>query len=115
MLIATGSDAAATRPAGLPIEDVAPGFDFGRIARSVMIRHPLIARAELAGSAGTRGVRLLFGAVNDQLVDGVIALADRWAPDLVVYEPLGVAGAVAAARRDLPAVLHGTRSSTRWS
>jgi hypothetical protein len=95
----------AVRRTGLPVEDVAPDFHFGRIAGRVMPRHPMLTRAELAGRGGTRVVAPLFGAVNGQLADGVSALADRWQPDLVVHEPLAVAGALAAARRAVPAVL----------
>jgi UDP:flavonoid glycosyltransferase YjiC (YdhE family) len=105
VLLATAGDAITGPDVRLPIENVAPTFHFGRIAAGTMLRHPLIARAELAGEAGTRGVSLLFGSVNEALADGVVALADRWAPDLVVYEPLAVAGALAAARRGVPAVL----------
>jgi UDP:flavonoid glycosyltransferase YjiC (YdhE family) len=105
--VAAGGDAAAARPAGLEVDDVVPGFDFGRIARRVLLRHPLIGRAELAGKGGTRGVALLFGAVNDQMFDGTVRLAREWAPDLVVYEPLAAAGAHAAAELGVPAVLHG--------
>ncbi|MGN9767323.1 nucleotide disphospho-sugar-binding domain-containing protein [Micromonospora sp. SD12] len=104
VLVATAADGLrAVRP-GLASRDVAPGFDFGRIARRVLLRHPLIARAELAGTAGTRGAGLLFGAVNDQLADAVVALAGQWRPDLVVHEPFAVAGALAAATLDVPAV-----------
>jgi len=106
VLIATAAEGLAVRGAGLPVEDVAPGFRFGLIAARIMLRHPLIARAELAGDAGTRGVALLFGAVNARIADGVVKLADRWKPDLVVHEPLAVAGALAAAHRGVPAVLH---------
>jgi UDP:flavonoid glycosyltransferase YjiC (YdhE family) len=106
VLIATGGDAIAVRDAGLPVENIAPSFAFGPLAARTMLRHPLIARAELAGEAGSRGVALLFGAANAQLVDGVLAVAERWRPDLVVHEPLAVAGALAAARLDVPAVLH---------
>jgi UDP:flavonoid glycosyltransferase YjiC (YdhE family) len=107
VLVATAGDALTVgRAAKLPVADVAPGFSFARIARGMMLRHPLVARAELAGTAGTRGVALLFGAVNERLVDGVAAAADRFRPDLVVHEPLAVAGAVAAARRGVPAVRH---------
>ena len=70
-----------------------------------MARHPLLARREAAGRGGTRAVGLLFGAVGERMADGVVALADRVRPDLVVHEPLAVAGAEAAARRGVPAVL----------
>ncbi|MFC4020040.1 nucleotide disphospho-sugar-binding domain-containing protein [Micromonospora sp. GCM10011542] len=104
VLLATGGGGLAAERAGLPVRDVAPGFDFGRIALRVLPRHPLIARAELRGTAGTRGAGLLFGALNDQLTDPVVALATEWRPDLVLHEPFAVAGAVAAARLGVPAV-----------
>ncbi|SCL33559.1 UDP:flavonoid glycosyltransferase YjiC, YdhE family [Micromonospora rhizosphaerae] len=106
VLVATAADGLAAARSGLPVRDVAPAFDFGRIARGVMLRHPLVARAELAGTAGTRGAALLFGQVNDELADGMVALAQEWSPDLVVYEPFAVAGALAAARVGVPAVRH---------
>jgi UDP:flavonoid glycosyltransferase YjiC (YdhE family) len=106
VLLATAGDALAACDAGLPMENIAPTFQFGRIARRTMLRHPLIARSELTGEAGTSGVRLLFGAVNEEMADHVVALAKRWAPEIVVYEPLAVAGALAAAQLELPAVLH---------
>ncbi|MEV5695226.1 nucleotide disphospho-sugar-binding domain-containing protein [Micromonospora globbae] len=104
VLVATGGEGMAVAGSGLPVRDVAPGFDFGRIARGVLLRHPLVARAELAGTAGTRGAGLLFGALNDRLTDPVVALATTWRPDLVLHEPFAVAGAVAAARLGVPAV-----------
>jgi hypothetical protein len=104
-MIATAGDALQVGESGLTTCDVAPGFSFGRIAGLVMLRHPLIARQELAGTAGTRGVGLLFGAVNDRLIGPLHALVARWRPDVVVHEPLAVAGAVAAATAGIPAVL----------
>jgi UDP:flavonoid glycosyltransferase YjiC (YdhE family) len=103
--VATAGDGLAVGRAGLPVHDLVPGFDFTRIVRRVMLSHPLVARAELAGTAGTRGVRLLFGPVNDQLADPLVDLVRRTAPDLIVYEPLAPAALVAAARAGVPAVL----------
>lgn len=105
VLIAAGGDALGADTAGVPTRDVAPGFRFERVARRTMLRHPLIARAEMAGTGGTRGVGLLFGAANDEIVDLVVDLAREWRPDLVGYEPLALAGAVAAASIGVPAVL----------
>ncbi|WP_121398752.1 nucleotide disphospho-sugar-binding domain-containing protein [Micromonospora sp. M71_S20] len=104
VLVATAADGLRAARPGVPTRDVAPAFDFGRIARRVLLRHPLIARAELAGTGGTRGAGLLFGAVNDQLADGVVAVAREWKPDLVIHEPFAVAGALAAATLGVPAV-----------
>ncbi|MEV0455803.1 nucleotide disphospho-sugar-binding domain-containing protein [Catellatospora methionotrophica] len=105
VLLASGGDALSVDLGGLAAYDVAPGFAFGRIAVRVMLRHPLLARRELAGRGGTAVVGELFGAANAVFVDAVVALAERERPDLIVYEPLGVAGAVAAERLGVPAVL----------
>jgi UDP:flavonoid glycosyltransferase YjiC (YdhE family) len=105
VLLATAGDALEASNAGLPTENIAPTFAFGRTAWLTMLRHPLIAKAELTGDAGTRGVGLLFGAVNDAMADALVALARRWRPDMVIYEPLAAAGALAAARVGIPAVL----------
>jgi UDP:flavonoid glycosyltransferase YjiC (YdhE family) len=108
VLVATAAEAVpAARAAGFAAEDTAPAFRFGRIITRLMLTHPLLAKAELAGNGGTRVVARLFGAVNAELLPGVVALAERWAPDLVVHEPLAAAGAVAAGRLGVPAVLHG--------
>jgi hypothetical protein len=66
VVIATGAEGLAVSRAGLPVENVAPKISFAAIAMRTMLRHPVIARSELAGTAGTRGVALLFGAVNDR-------------------------------------------------
>ena len=105
VLVATAADGLRVRESGLPVRDVAPGFRFGPVAARALLRQPLLIRAELAGTAGTRVVGTLFGAVNDRLADGVVAVAEQERPDLVIHEPLAVAGALAAARLGVPAVL----------
>jgi UDP:flavonoid glycosyltransferase YjiC (YdhE family) len=105
VLIATGADALRADTAGVQVHDVAPGLRFGRIALLTMLRHPLIARAELTGTAGTAVVGPMFGAVNSRIADAVVKLAADWRPDLVVHEPLAPAGTLAAARAGVPAVL----------
>ena len=106
VLVATGGEAMAVRDAGLAAEDVAPGFRMGPVAARTLLRHPLAARAELAGTAGTRVVGPLFAGINDRMMDAVASLAASWRPELVVYEPLAVAGGYAAAAAGVPAVLH---------
>jgi UDP:flavonoid glycosyltransferase YjiC (YdhE family) len=105
VLVASGGDALGVDLGGLAAYDVAPGFTFGRIAGRVLLRHPLLARRELAGRGGTAVVGELFGAANATFTDAVVALARRERPDLIVYEPLAVAGAVAAEAVGVPAVL----------
>ncbi|MCF7551851.1 glycosyltransferase [Pseudonocardia sp. WMMC193] len=105
VLVATGGDAMGADTGELPVIDVARDVSLPRIAARVMAAHPLDARAELAGRAGTRMVARLFGAVNEELADSLVTVVDQWRPDVVVHEPLAVAGALAAARHDLPTVL----------
>jgi UDP:flavonoid glycosyltransferase YjiC (YdhE family) len=105
VLVASGADALRTDLGGLRVEDVAPRFRFGPIAMRVLVRHPLIARRELTGRAGVAMVGELFGAANATFADAVLALAERERPDLVVYEPLGAVGALAAGHIGVPSVL----------
>lgn len=105
VLLAAGGDALRADTAGVPVRDVGAGVRFGRIAARVMLGNPLLARRELAGRGGTAAVGQLFGGVNERLADPVVALAEQWRPDLVVHEPLAVAGALAAARLGVPTVL----------
>ncbi|MEU8657967.1 nucleotide disphospho-sugar-binding domain-containing protein [Actinoplanes philippinensis] len=104
VLLATGGDGLAVT--GFEVRDVAPGFRFPRVAARTMLRHPLLIRAELAGTAGTRVVGHLFGAVNDLMLDRLERTARQWRPDRIVYEPLAGAGAVIAARLGVPGILH---------
>ncbi|HWS35483.1 MAG TPA: nucleotide disphospho-sugar-binding domain-containing protein [Actinoplanes sp.] len=106
VLVATAGDGLRVAAAGLPVRDVAPGFRFGRAAMRAVLRRPFLIRAELAGTAGVRMVGHLFGAVNDTIAGGVLAVGREWRPDRIVFEPLAAAGAVVAARLGVPGILH---------
>ncbi|WP_232664103.1 glycosyltransferase [Pseudonocardia sp. TRM90224] len=108
VLLASGGAAIGAAPAGMPIEDVASTVSFTRIGVGLLLAHPKLVRLELAGRGGTRMVGHTFGRANAWFLDAVVALVERYRPDLVVHEPLGAAGAVAAARHGVPAVLHET-------
>lgn len=58
---------------------------------------------------GPRALRMLR-AHAESMVDGLVALAKDWRPDLVVFEPTALAGPIAAAAVGVPAVrqLYGT-------
>ncbi len=99
------SAGASVTRSGREVTDVSPGFRFDPVARRVLIRHPLLARAELAGTAGTRGVSLLFAAINKRLEAGLTAVVRDWSPELVIHEPLAPVAALIAARYQIPAVL----------
>ncbi|RTL66552.1 MAG: glycosyltransferase [Pseudonocardiaceae bacterium] len=105
VVIASGGDAVGRDLGGLPVVDVAQEVSFTRCAARTMLAHPRLARRELAGEAGTDVVGLLFGAVNEGLADAVVAVAGAFEPEIVVHEPLAPAGALAAARLGVPAVL----------
>ena len=103
--VATAGDGLAVCPSDLSPVDVAPRLRLGPLFGSLMLRHPLLARREMDGRGGTRAVGLLFGTLGARTADAVVALAHRQRPDLVVHEPLAPAGAEAAARLGVPAVL----------
>lgn len=103
--VASGGDVSAVHTQGLPLEDIAVGQRWGRVTAVDALRRPASAVRELTGRAGTAAVGDRFGRINAGLVDAVVDLVHRWRPDLVVHEPLAVAGAVAAARLGVPAVL----------
>lgn len=105
VLVATGGDALRVRDAGLAVEEVGSGVRLDRLAIRLLLRHPLLARRELYGTAGTDAVGHLFGPVNAQMADGVLAVARGWRPDLVLHEPLSVAGALTAAALGVPSVM----------
>ena len=105
VLMATAGEAVRVAESGLPVANVARGFDLSRTMRRMAVRNPLLARRDRAGRGGSRGVVTLFGEINDELADGAVAVADEWQPDLVVHEALAPVGALVAARRQVPAVL----------
>lgn len=105
VLVATAGQGLRAAEAGLPVADVSRGFDMRRTRWRFTIRNPLLARAERAGKAGTRAVVMLFGEINDELVDGVVDLARQWRPDLILHGSLAPVGAVAADLAQIPAVL----------
>lgn len=107
LVAAGGDDAAPTGPAGpLPFIDVARSVRLGRFAARSLLAHPAAVRAELTGRGTDAGLRALLGPVNEDLTDALVTVAEQWHPDVVVHDPLAVAGALAAARHDVPAVLH---------
>jgi UDP:flavonoid glycosyltransferase YjiC (YdhE family) len=97
---------------GLRPADIGGSFSLPRSAIRVALRHPLIARAEMRGVAGTAMVGELFGRANLALVGPLLELAGRERPDLIVYEPLAEAGAIVAGRLSIPSVL---QENTLWS
>ncbi|ANZ38058.1 hypothetical protein BBK82_20335 [Lentzea guizhouensis] len=103
VVVATGGEALKAGESGLPVEDVVPpGVHFGRIAAKIMLTHPLVARAEMAGSGKLDFVSRLFSVFNNAMTEPLQALAARWRPDVVLHEPLAAAGSAL----DAPSVVH---------
>ena len=100
-----------TSSLGLRTANIGARFSLPRSAIRVALRHPGIARAEIAGRAGTTMVGELFGRANLDLLDPLTRLAERERPDLIIYEPLAEAGAVVAGRLGVPSVL---QENTLW-
>jgi UDP:flavonoid glycosyltransferase YjiC (YdhE family) len=105
VLIATAGEGVRVADSGVPVANIARGFDLRRTMRRMALRNPLLAQAERAGKAGPRGVVTLFGEINDELADGAVGIGDEWLPDLVIHDALAPVGALVAARRRVPAVL----------
>ncbi|PZS40787.1 MAG: protein IroB [Pseudonocardiales bacterium] len=106
VLVATAGDGVQrAASAGLTAVDVAPGLDMYEVARSVGLTtggwgpHPTPALAR------ERAVQL-FTRVSELMLAGTERVARRWRPDVVVYGELHCAGAVVAARLEVPAVEH---------
>ncbi|MDP9429715.1 MAG: hypothetical protein M3Q47_12925 [Actinomycetota bacterium] len=93
------------RKTSVPVHDLAPGLNVGRVFAGPLLRHPVRILRMVAGDTGTEGVGVLFAAMTARLAAGTVALADDWGPDLVLHEGLAPAGALAAARRGVPSVL----------
>ncbi len=105
VLFATAGQSLGVAGAGLPVHEL-PGWRGMTRAGLPLLLRPALLRRELRGSSDTRGVGLIWGGVNARMAPGVVAVAERFEPDLVLYEPLAAAGAVAAAVVGVPAVLH---------
>jgi UDP:flavonoid glycosyltransferase YjiC (YdhE family) len=59
-----------------------------------------------AAEADPNPITGLLSDWSDAMADGTVELARRWAPDLVVHDPVQAAGPLAAAALSVPAVEH---------
>ncbi|SDD62084.1 nucleotide disphospho-sugar-binding domain-containing protein [Actinokineospora iranica] len=108
ILLATTADI-LTKPTGLHVADIAPGFDMAQARLDLERDHPDVVSEmqskpfmDMDGSAFL-WARMAAGPIGDGLVD----IAEAWRPDLVVYSQLWPAGLLAAAKLKVPAVSHG--------
>ncbi|HEY4023217.1 MAG TPA: nucleotide disphospho-sugar-binding domain-containing protein [Pseudonocardiaceae bacterium] len=88
-----------------------PGASVGRDVDAVgLVRGYLLGAANEPRKGGGPRAMEMFHAHADSMVDELIELAKGFRPDLVVYEPTALAGALAAAAIGVPGVrlLYGT-------
>jgi UDP:flavonoid glycosyltransferase YjiC (YdhE family) len=108
VLVALAEHAEVAARAGLPVVDVAPGYDSVGLTRKVLEDDPEFLESvwNVTVKPGmTIAPRApMFAAINRPLVPGTVELADRWRPDLVVYEQTATVGPMVAARLGVPAV-----------
>lgn len=120
VLLATAGEMAATAKTGIPTVDVSPGLDVAQVfQRSANDVGSLMEDTSRAWTALTREdpddnerdqaklVGRMFGAVAEEMIEGTVAAADGWKPDLIVYSAMQGAAEVAAAELGVPAVMHG--------
>ncbi|MFI6958162.1 glycosyltransferase [Nocardia sp. NPDC050408] len=106
VLVATGGDAATAVSSDVPVVDVAPRIGHIRAVAQGLGLHPVLALRSAAGMADARGGAHVFAVTNKPMIDKLIRVAARFAPDIVVHEPFASAAAIAAAHLGVPTVLH---------
>lgn len=90
---------------GLPVLDAAPAVDFADVPGRIIETFPHLAERSNQIAATEYAVRL-FAEFGSALAGGVVAVADQWRPDLVVYTALDGVGPLIASRLGIPSVLH---------
>ncbi|GLW33288.1 nucleotide disphospho-sugar-binding domain-containing protein [Actinoplanes regularis] len=119
VLVGACGESLEAADAGLPVVDIAPGFLVQDYLRQLFASDPgLPARdREAARRREISFAVTAFGPVNRRLADGLMRLARDWRPELVVYDELGVVGALAAAGLNVPGVHHNygiVRTRSLW-
>lgn len=104
----------AVADAGLPVIDTAPGTDAGSVFRGFIQRNPSFAgvMTNTRDQGRLDVVGKMFGEVSEISVDGTVAAARWWRPDVIVHSPLDGAGPIAAAALDVPSVHHSFSPSS---
>ncbi|WP_380140737.1 nucleotide disphospho-sugar-binding domain-containing protein [Kibdelosporangium aridum] len=122
VILATSGVVGAAQRSGLPIVDVASGFDLVKLGDQIapdkaervrLMRMSADAWAKYAcGEPQPQDARSdflgrMFSTMADVMADGTVRLAEEWQPDAVIYSPVQGAGILAAAKAEIPAVMHG--------
>lgn len=108
VLVALAEHAEVAARAGLPVVDVAPGYDSIAVTSKVLVDDPAflenVWNVTVTPDMTIAPRAPMFAAINRPLVAGTVELADRFRPDLVVYEQTATVGPMVAARLGVPAV-----------
>jgi UDP:flavonoid glycosyltransferase YjiC (YdhE family) len=115
LVVTAGHALEASGRAGLPAVDAQPGFDMGSLFHAARDRagggFPSMAQMNGAVDAFSEAMlpmtARLFAAMSERMMDGTVAVARAWRPDLVVHSYGHAAGPTAAAAVGAPSVLHG--------
>lgn len=90
---------------GLPILDAAPTVDFADVPGQIIEKFPHLAERSNQMFATEYAIRM-FAEFGSALAGGVMAVAEQWRPDLVVYTALDGVGPLIASKLGIPSVLH---------
>lgn len=89
--------------AGLHVVDVAPGYDKFAVAAE---NPEQMAKMVSERLEDLNDFAPLLAEANRPMVDRLVALAQEWRPELVIYEQIATAGLIAAAKVGATAVQH---------
>lgn len=108
LVATTGAAVEPAARAGLAVVDVTPDFDREGIFAHMRKVEPDQVREMLGRRIDDlRDLVPRFARLAALMSDGVVALADRWRPDVVVQSQIQGAGVIVASRLGVPLVEHG--------
>ncbi|QWF83301.1 nucleotide disphospho-sugar-binding domain-containing protein [Amycolatopsis sp. CA-230715] len=118
LVASTGDVVERAAQAGLPAVEAAPGLDVMKFFETTMRENErfgdFASLRELFVEDPRRAMELVarvFAALGDRLTEGLLAAAQGWGPDLVVFEQMDSAGPFIAAKLGIPAVQHNFGSA----
>jgi UDP:flavonoid glycosyltransferase YjiC (YdhE family) len=107
VLFATSGDGLVIADAGLPVADVLPGVDVRQQIAQMIEQHPEFAEMATRRVTDISQAGAFLPFLTRPQLPGVMAVAERFRPDVVVQEAMAGAGLIAAAKLGVPWVGHG--------
>ncbi|GAB0106760.1 DUF1205 domain-containing protein [Nocardia sp. JMUB6875] len=105
VLLGSGDEVVGVLRDQLPTVSIADPMSV-RVPVRALAFHPVAARNAILGSADPMVAARVFRPVNDNMRTRVQALAEHYAPDLIIHEPFAAVASIAAEHLKIPAVLH---------